>query len=68
MTYHRRARVMEAADRDAAFDWDKHNAEVERQLAELSETLDRWGRVERELSELHIDLARDLSEQIKGVL
>ena len=39
------------------FDWDEHNAELDRRLA-------AWNEDERKLSELHIKTARELREAL----
>ena len=49
------ARALKAALDEAA--WDEHNRR-------LDEALARWEQVERELSELHIRMAREIREAL----
>lgn len=53
-----KARLDIAANRDAQFDWDRHNRE-------LDAALDRWLAAETALSQAHIDMARDVRAMIK---
>lgn len=62
MNTRQKARCLEAAEQDARFDWDEWNRQFDTGMDELKAHLDRWAQIERELDELHVNLARDLRE------
>ena len=64
MTTHREARALEAADKAAEFSWQAWNAQFDADMTSLKEALATWNQVEQELSELHINFARDLREML----
>jgi len=60
----RNARPLEAADRDARFDWDQHNREIEAGLA----AFERLNQIEAAIAQTKINAARDLQRLFEDML